>query len=208
MLDPVKLTFDSIVYNKDIEEVISNEIIRQIDKSNNNEIWYFHQNIFKYIWDWRHVPIEGYDVVHNKKKIYVEMKNKHNTMNGSSWPKTYIRMLDTLLNVPWATCILVEVIAKKSQNIRWETTVDKVKVTNENIRRMSADKFYELVTWKKTAFYELCSILPTVIEDVVQEMWWLIWESSVIEELSEISDDILKSIYKLSFWRYEWFDSI
>jgi hypothetical protein len=45
LIDPVKLTFDSKVYKKDIEDVLESEIIRQLDKSNTNHIGYFHQNI-------------------------------------------------------------------------------------------------------------------------------------------------------------------
>ena len=43
--DPVKLIFDKTVYQASWEEIISNEIFRQRDKSNNNDIGYFHQRI-------------------------------------------------------------------------------------------------------------------------------------------------------------------
>ncbi|MCK5662236.1 MAG: Eco47II family restriction endonuclease, partial [Thiotrichaceae bacterium] len=34
LIDPIKLTFDSKVYDKDIQSVIESEIVRQMDKSN------------------------------------------------------------------------------------------------------------------------------------------------------------------------------
>ena len=55
------------------------------------------------------------DIVHT---IYVEMKNKHNTMNSASAGKTYIKMQDQLLRNDDCSCYLVEAIAKKSQNIK------------------------------------------------------------------------------------------
>jgi len=119
LLDPIKLTFDAKIYNKSIEAVLEAEIIRQMDKSNTNHIGYFHQNIFHYFGNGWTVPIEGYDIINADKHIYVEMKNKHNTMNSSSSQKTYMRMQYTLLKNPNACCYLVEVIAKKSQNIIW-----------------------------------------------------------------------------------------
>ena len=67
--------------------------------------------------------------------------------------------------------MLVEVIAKKSQNTPWETTVDKAKMKHDNIRRVSIDKFYEMVTGNKTSFKELCLALPAVIKDVVGSRW-------------------------------------
>ena len=73
------------------DDLVKSEIERQIDKSNNNAIGYFHQNIFKYIKNCI-VPSHGFDVIYtrsNGEKVYVEMKNKHNTMNSSSSQKTY-----------------------------------------------------------------------------------------------------------------------
>jgi len=43
IVDPVKLIFDKTVYGFTWEEIIKNEIFRQRDKSNNNDIGYFHQ---------------------------------------------------------------------------------------------------------------------------------------------------------------------
>ena len=48
LIDPIKLTFDSKIYGQSIRQTIESECIRQIDKSNNNCIGYFHQNLFKY----------------------------------------------------------------------------------------------------------------------------------------------------------------
>ena len=86
LIDPIKLTFDSGIYGKNIEDVVESEVIRQIDKSNTNLIGYFHQNIFNYIGDGWSVPIEGWDIIHKEKNIFVEMKNKHNTMNSQQSP--------------------------------------------------------------------------------------------------------------------------
>lgn len=58
IVDPVKLIFDKTVYRATWEETISNEIFRQRDKSNNNDIGYFHQQIFQYVTNC-HVPRNG-----------------------------------------------------------------------------------------------------------------------------------------------------
>lgn len=58
IIDPVKLIFDKTVYQASWEEIVSNEIFRQRDKSNNNDIGYFHQRIFQYI-DKCRVPDNG-----------------------------------------------------------------------------------------------------------------------------------------------------
>ena len=58
IIDPIKLIFDKTVYQSSWEEIVSNEIFRQRDKSNNNDIGYFHQRIFQYIKNC-HVPPNG-----------------------------------------------------------------------------------------------------------------------------------------------------
>ena len=58
LIDPIRLIFDKTVYRSTWEEIVGNEIFRQRDKSNNNDIGYFHQNIFRYI-DKCHVPDNG-----------------------------------------------------------------------------------------------------------------------------------------------------
>ena len=208
LIDPIKLTFDSIVYEQSFESTIENEVLRQLDKTNSNLIGYFHQNIFEYFSDDWDVPSQGYDIENSKEKIYVEMKNKHNTMNSSSSAKTYMRFQNTIIQDSAAKCFLVEIIAKNSQNIPWVVTLDKVKQpSNESIRRVSVDKFYEIVTKDKLAFQKLCSILPTVIKDVVDNIKTRNKKNSVFEELDNLSSDLLTSIYLLSFKKYEGFNN-
>ncbi len=206
LIDPVKATFDAGVYNLSIKEVIEAEVLRQIDKSNTNHIGYFHQNIFKYIGGGWSVPKQGYDIVNKEKSIYVELKNKHNTMNSSSSQKTYIKMQHTILDNDEAVCLLVEVIAKKSQNEKWVISLDGQQKSHKNIRRVSIDKFYKLVTGQEDSFKKLCEVLPRVIQDSLAEVSLSEERNTVFSELQKISPDILKSLYLLSFSRYEGFE--
>lgn len=208
LLDPIKLTFDSKVYGKNINEIIESETLRQIDKSNSNHIGYFHQNIFHYIGTNWNVPKKGFDIINTKEHYYVEMKNKHNTMNSSSSQKTYMRMLSQLVDNPNSKCLLVEAIAKKSQDIAWVVSLDGISSSKEQIRRVSLDKFYSLVTKDKLAFKKLCEILPTVIDDVIQDLDFSTTSNTVYEELLEISPNIMKSIFLISFQTYDGFDEI
>lgn len=207
LIDPIKLTFDSKVYDKSMRDLIIGEIIRQIDKSNTNHIGYFHQNMFNHMGDEWEVPDRGYDIINEKEKIYVEMKNKHNTMNSSSSQKTYARMLNTILRDSEAKCYLVEVIAKRSQNIQWAVSMDSTLISHKNIRRVSIDQFYRIATGKAEAFKNLCEKLPMVIEDVVNDMGGKTMSSTIFKELEAISPNMLKSLYLLSFAEYEGFNN-
>lgn len=226
IIDPIKLIFDKTVYHATWDEIVSNEIFRQRDKSNNNDIGYFHQRIFNYI-DKCHVPDNGteggWDVIYKNPDgitlpdgsvvhtVYVEMKNKHNTMNSASAGKTFIKMQNQLLNDDDCACFLVEAIAQSSQNIKWETTVDKKKVGHRLIRRVSLDKFYELVTGDENAFYKLCMVLPEIIENVVSTMdEKMVPHDTVLDELKALATDdkdlsIAMATYMLGFSTYNGF---
>ena len=231
LIDPIKLIFDKVVYHASWNEIVSNEIFRQRDKSNNNDIGYFHQRIFQYI-DNCHVPDNGqeggWDVIYQNPNgialpdggvvhtIYVEMKNKHNTMNSASAGKTFIKMQNQLLKDDDCACFLVEAIAQRSQNIKWETTVDKQKVGHKLIRRVSIDQFYALVTGQEDAFYQMCMILPDTIKKAVDSMESTsVPNDTVLEEIKEIavkqnvdSEDlaIAMAVYMLGFGTYKGFD--
>lgn len=211
LIDPIKLIFDKNVFNKNFEEIIKLEIHRQRDKTNTNIIGYFHQNMFKYIKNCI-VPKEGWDIIFKseEKTYYVEMKNKHNTMNSSSAGKTFMKMQNHLLNAAdkeKSVCALVEIIAKKSQNIPWTITLDKTKQQpNEQLRRISIDKFYEIVTGEKTAFSMICEQLPITINKVISNNTKLkVEKDTVVEELKKINKNTLIALYKLAFDTYEGF---
>ena len=207
LIDPIKLTFDAKIYGKTFEEIIEAECIRQIDKSNTNHIGYCHQNWFKYVGNDWYVPEKGFDVANDVKKIYVEMKNKHNTMNSSSSQATYMKMQQKIIEDPKATCMLVEAIANKSQNIVWQASLNGNKYKNNNIKRVSMDKFYEIVFGKADAFMLLCQALPKILDDVIEETHKGVINNSVFSDLKKINADTLKSLYLLAFKTYEGFDN-
>lgn len=199
LIDPIKLIFDKSVYKTSWEEIVNNEIFRQRDKSNNNDIGYFHQNMFSYFKGCE-VPQAGWDVIYRNPEgivmpdgdvvhtLYIEMKNKHNTMNSASSAKTYIKMQSQILDDDDCACLLVEAIAKHSQNIKWTTKVDGKNVQHRLIRRVSMDQFYSIVTGDENAFYKMCMVLPEVINTVVNEEGAVtVPQDTVIQELRKVA---------------------
>lgn len=210
VIDPIKLTFDKALFKQSVEEVISNEIQRQRDKSNTNSIGYFHQNIFKYIKNCE-VPEQGFDVIFTSpsgRKIYVEMKNKHNTMNSSSAQKTYIGMQNKIMQEPTNQCWLVEVVSPCSRNIPWATSVNNMHVEDQRIRRVSIDQFYAMITGIENAFFQVCKQLPQTIEKLIRTRGIPVAEEdSVLTELKKKNPDLLKALYLLAFESYWGFDA-
>ena len=218
IIDPIKLLFDKNVYGFTWEEIIKNEIFRQRDKSNTNSIGYFHQNIFRYIANCT-VPKTGWDVIFTKANgiildgekvstIYVEMKNKHNTMNSAASAKTYMKMQGQLLKNNDCTCFLVEVIAKRSQNIPWTISLDGYKQQHPRIRRVSIDRFYEIVTGEEDAFYKMCMTLPDAIKRLMEDGNTLkIPKDTVFDELKAkaIENSFELALFMLGFYTYTGF---
>ncbi len=226
IIDPIKLIFDKNVYKATWDEIISNEIFRQRDKSNNNAIGYFHQRIFQYISQCE-VPKSGWDIIYKNddgitlpdgsivKSVYAEMKNKHNTMNSAASAKTFIKMQGQILEDDESACFLVEVIAKKSQNIKWEISLDGKKQGHKLIRRVSVDEFYALITGQNDAFYQLCMVLPSIVEKAVSETQEVaVPNDTVMQELKANAEElgignkdfsITMSAYLLGFNGYKGF---
>lgn len=209
IIDPIKLSFDSKIYGQTIAQTIESECIRQIDKTNNNCIGYFHQYLFKFAGNGWEVPANGtkggFDVLNENLHIFVEMKNKHNTMNSSSSQKTYMKMQDKILEDDKAVCMLVEVIAKHSQKKNWNVTVDGRYFSHDRIQRVSLDKFYEIVFGDKNAFFKLCKSLPDILDDVISEDESVMLHNTVYDELDKT--DFYKSLYMLAFKTYEGFEN-
>ena len=212
-----------MVYGLSFEEIIGNELFRQRDKANNNDIGYFHQRIFQYMKDCT-VPQSGWDVILKRENgidipecgkvgtVYVEMKNKHNTMNSASSGKTYMKMQGQLLRDDDCACFLVEAIAKKSQNITWQVSVDGTKQKHKRIRRVSMDEFYYTVTGEKEAFYKMCMVLPSVIENVIGNSDSIsLPKDTVVDELNKIAEQkngsFVLALYMLGFGTYIGFKS-
>lgn len=223
-VDPIKLILDKSIYQKDWKTIVSDEVLRQRDKGNNNSIGYFHQNIFRYI-DNCEVPHAGWDVIYRNpdgidigdgtivSTVYVEMKNKHNTMNSASAARTYTKAQKQLLEDDDSACFLVEAIAKCSQNVPWSVSIDKERRSHKLIRRVSIDRFFEIVTGDEKAFWKVCQALPETIDRVVAEMNASpVPYDTVYDELAALGDGsgggFINALYLLGFSTYNGFGKI
>jgi hypothetical protein len=83
-VDTIKLTFDSKFNDIDEEKLIQSEILRQIDKSINNSIGTFHEQILGGIKGFEAGNLSGYDIKASDNTLFADIKNKHNTMNSSA----------------------------------------------------------------------------------------------------------------------------
>ena len=209
-VDPIKLAFDVHVYRRNIQEVIDAEIMRQLSKTNENLIGYFHQNLFRYIgrgWEVPNTGDDGFDVVNHGLHIFAEFKNKHNTMNSGAAKSVHAHMKGLVEGDKKARCYLVEVIAQKSQDIEWCLVNAPLRADRqERLRRISIDRFYEIATGDPCAFRDLCRVLGRVIDDIIEENPLVVTKTTVLEELAGKDKDILRHLFLLAFGSYRGFD--
>ena len=67
------------------------------------------------------------------------------------------------------------------------------------------DKFYEIVFGDKDAFFKLCKVLPSILDDVIADDQSAMLNNTVYDELDKT--DFYKSLYLLAFKTYEGFDN-
>ena len=71
------------------------------------------------------------------------------------------------------------------------------------------DKFHEIVTGDKEAFYKICMELPKLIDEIIEENKELqVGSDTVVDELKEKNPDLLKALYLLAFKEYEGFEQL
>ena len=176
VIDPFSSLFQLGGSELQYEEWLTGEITRQAQKSLQNHVGAFHQNILGSISGWENKKTGSViDLVNLDKKIIAEVKNKHNTVKGSDLVGVY----DTLSGAVTEkmsvykdfTSYYVTIIPPKSHRFdRPFTPSDNKKgqrrEANEKVRIIDGASFYELVTGDPNALRDLYKILPTVISKI------------------------------------------
>jgi len=190
-IDTFKLTFDSNFNDLDEKTILKSEMIRQIDKSINNSIGTFHEQVLGGIDGYETGVLTGYDVKANDDTLFAEVKNKHNTMSSSAAEAAFQRLARFADDNRNAKCYLVQILAKKSFNEKWESIINGKEYSHSRIYKISGDQFYFLLTAQQTAFFDLYQVLPRAIKDFLNEQEQV--EESENSALSEIESQTAES---------------
>ena len=176
VIDPFSALFGMAGFEIDYKTWYESELARQSQKSLQNHIGTFHQNILGRADGWKNMKTGNViDLVHDKRKIIAEVKNKHNTVTGGSLKDMYYtfeRLVAPKSSIyKGFTAYFVQVVPKypRRMNITF-TPSDKDKGAkcseNELIRRIDGGSFYSLATGRENALEELYMSLPIVIAKI------------------------------------------
>lgn len=213
-IDTIKLTFDSTFNDIDEESLVKTELLRQVDKSINNSIGTFHEEILGGIEGYEIGNLSGFDIKAADDTLFADIKNKHNTMNSSAAESLFQKLkqyADTYKN---ATCYWVQVLAKGSFNTRWTGDINGKEYSHSRVYKISGDQFYKLLTGEEDALFQLYKALPTAINDYLGtvEKRSAASEHSAISEISTLAKgserSVLDQITFENFGYYLGFDKL
>lgn len=189
-IDEFKTIFDVCVSQSSFQDWARFELNRQHDKTINNKIGEFHQELLGKVDGWVDLGVGDETEIDLKKEdnsVFIELKNKYNTMNSSSTKTCREKLENVIKKYPNATAYWAYVINKnyKSEDRVWEYQ----KRHDEKIRRISGDKLYELITGDPKALEKTFNAIPLAINDLLGEDY----------ELSETDKETMKKFNEYIF---------
>jgi len=169
-IDTIKLTFDSKFNKIDEENIIEVEILRQIDKSINNSIGTFHEQILGGIEKFEIGILSGFDVKAKDDTLFADIKNKHNTMNSSSAESLFQKLARYADTYKQAKCYWVQILAKGSFNENWMGEINGKEYSHSRVYKISGDQFYKLLSGQDDALHQLYKALPIAVDDFLKSI--------------------------------------
>jgi hypothetical protein len=174
IVDPFSALFDASYQGISLSQWLELEKTRQIQKTFQNEIGSFHQQILGSIDGWEDLEKGNIvDIRNNKRKIIAEIKNKFNTTKGNHKIAIYDD-LNLLLNNEYKgyTAYYVSILTKKRINKTFIPSDNKTKQKrpeNKNIIEIDGKSFYTIVTGDNNALYKLYKIIPEVLSEILNK---------------------------------------
>lgn len=207
-VDTIKLTFDAQFNDINQESLIQAEILRQIDKSINNSIGTFHEQILGGIKGFQVGNLSGFDIKADDDTLFADVKNKHNTMNSSSAESLFQKLKNYADNYKQAKCYWVQVLAKGSFNELWKAEINGKEYSHSRVYKISGDQFYAFLSGKDDALFQLYKILPTAINDYLRsiEISDTLKENSAIDEIKAKTEISKRTILdQITFENYSYY---
>ncbi|TMM32026.1 Eco47II family restriction endonuclease [Polaribacter aestuariivivens] len=206
-IDTIKLTFDAKFNDLDEETLIKTEINRQIDKSINNSIGTFHEQILGGINNFEIGNSSGFDIKAKDDTLFADIKNKHNTMNSSSAESLFQKLAYYADTYKQAKCYWVQILAKNSFCEKWFGEINGKEYSHSRVYKISGDQFYKLLSGKENALFELYEVLPKAISDYLSlQENKATQANSALDEISASSNISKRSILdEITFENYPYY---
>jgi translation elongation factor EF-G len=207
-VDTIKLTFDSKINDIDEKSLIQSEILRQIDKSINNSIGTFHEQVLGGIKGFEVGNLSGFDIKATNDTLFADIKNKHNTMNSSAAEALFQKLARYANDYKKAKCYWVQILAKGSFCELWSGDINGKEYSHSRVYKISGDQFYALLSGKQDALLQLYKALPKAIKDYLNSIEHSseTIENSAINEIKSETKTSKRSILdQITFENYSYY---
>lgn len=207
-VDTIKLTFDAKFNDIKEDDLIQSEILRQIDKSINNSIGTFHEQIIGGIEGFEVGKLSGFDIKATDNTLFADIKNKHNTMNSSSAEALFQKLARYADDYKKAKCYWVQILAKGSFNEHWKGEINGKEYSHSRVYKISGDQFYALLSGQDDALFQLYKALPKAIDDYLKtiEKDKSIKENSALDEITSETEKSKRTILdQITFENYSYY---
>jgi len=164
-VDAIKLTFDAKFNGVDEDTLVQGEILRRIDKSVNNAIGTFHEDVLGGIDGYETIKSVGVDIKAMDGTLFADIKNKHNTMNSSAAEALFQKLRRYADDHKNANCYWVQILAKESFCEPWHAEINGKEYSHSRFFKISGDRFYALLSGRDDALFQLYRSLPMAIDD-------------------------------------------
>jgi hypothetical protein len=207
-VDTFKLTFDSNFNEIEEDKLIQTEILRQIDKSINNSIGTFHEEILGGITGFEKGNLSGFDIKSSDNTLFADIKNKHNTMNSSAAEALFQKLARYANDYKKSKCYWVQILAKSSFCELWSGEINGKEYSHSRVYKISGDQFYYLLTGQEDAMYQLYKVLPLSINDYLKSLKNnnKVIENSALEEIKSKTELSKRTVLnQITFENYSYY---
>ncbi|MBI5378261.1 MAG: Eco47II family restriction endonuclease [Thaumarchaeota archaeon] len=168
-IDPFKTVFDMYNNNLSFESWKNAEAIRQVDKTVNNKIGEFHQKLLGCVAGWEDLQTgDVADISNDSKTIFIELKNRWNTVKGSDMIHLWKKLLKIITtDYPGSTAYWGFINEKNGTS--GEDIWTHQGNSNPNVRKIWGKNIYKLVTGKEDSLEKVWAALPHVLDSVLEK---------------------------------------
>jgi hypothetical protein len=156
-VDTIKLTFDSKFNEIDEESLIQAEILRQIDKSINNSIGTFHEQIVGGIKGFEIGKMSGFDIKAEDDSLFALFL--FNELPRNFYDAIFEKLANQAKIFKNSNCYLVDFTLENNCSEKWIISTDESSVSHKRVFKISAHRFYSLLANEENA-------LPHLIEKI------------------------------------------
>jgi hypothetical protein len=167
-LDLFKAVFDIVNTGSNAKTWTKNELIRQKDKTVNNAIGEFHQMLLGGVEGWKDLGVGSeshVDLKTDDNSIFIELKNKWNTMNSGALESARRKLEKCIKKNPTAVAYWAYIVSRNGSTGEGEWVYSGR--NNPQIKKVWGSKVYEMVTGDSKAMEKTLRALPLALKEIL-----------------------------------------